>query len=259
MQEKNSFLLYLSYNKSVRLMTREDAGELFQAILRYAAGEEVGELSYPVQLVFAYIQERMDYDCDKYTETCEMRAESGKKGGAPKGNQNARKKQPKQPKQAKQAKQPDTDTVTDTETDIDTVADIVTGMEMEQPPHVGAEEAAAEPPKQTKQTIKKEFVPPTVEEVRAYVKEIGGRVDAERFVTHYTQNGWTLSKGGRMTDWKAMVRFWEQQEGDSPQRTDPVSKRMEPCCTLPEEDMEAYMELIDRFLDADAVLPDGKT
>jgi hypothetical protein len=52
------------------------------------------------------------------------------------------------------------------------------------------------------------FKAPTVEEVAEYCSERGNNVDAERFVSYYTANGWKVSKNP-MQDWKAAVRSWE--------------------------------------------------
>lgn len=64
---------------------------------------------------------------------------------------------------------------------------------------------ADKPPRHTK------FVPPSVEEVQAYITERGCKVDAERFVDFYTANGWMVGKT-KMKDWKASVRYWERNE-----------------------------------------------
>ena len=60
------------------------------------------------------------------------------------------------------------------------------------------------------------FVPPTVEEVRAYCNERGSGVDAERFVDFYASKGWVVGKT-KMKDWKAAVRGWERE--DKPVKT----------------------------------------
>lgn len=52
------------------------------------------------------------------------------------------------------------------------------------------------------------FVPPTKEEVAAYCRQRGNRVDGDRFVDYYTANGWLVGKN-RMKDWRAAVRAWE--------------------------------------------------
>lgn len=53
------------------------------------------------------------------------------------------------------------------------------------------------------------FIPPTIDEVKAYCIERGNTVDAERFIDYYTANGWQIGKN-KMRDWKAAVRTWER-------------------------------------------------
>lgn len=55
------------------------------------------------------------------------------------------------------------------------------------------------------------FTPPTIEEVTAYCKERGNRVDAQQFIDFYTANGWMVGKN-KMKDWKACVRTWERRD-----------------------------------------------
>lgn len=56
---------------------------------------------------------------------------------------------------------------------------------------------------------RKRFVPPTLEDVKAYCLERGNNVDAEHFIDYYTANGWRVGKNA-MKDWKASVRTWER-------------------------------------------------
>ena len=63
---------------------------------------------------------------------------------------------------------------------------------------------------------RKRFTAPTIEDVIAYCKERGNRVDPERFIDYYTSNGWKVGKNP-MKDWKAAIRTWEK--GDQSQRT----------------------------------------
>ncbi len=57
----------------------------------------------------------------------------------------------------------------------------------------------------------KRFIPPTIEEVKAYCKERNNHVDAQRFVDFYEAKGWMLGKN-KMKDWKAAVRTWERND-----------------------------------------------
>ena len=51
------------------------------------------------------------------------------------------------------------------------------------------------------------FTPPAVEEVEAYCRERGSRVDARRWHDYYEANGWHVGKNP-MRDWRAAVRTW---------------------------------------------------
>lgn len=64
------------------------------------------------------------------------------------------------------------------------------------------------------------FIPPTIEEVKAYCQERGNSVDPERFVDFYASKGWKVGSAS-MKDWKAAVRNWER---DDRHKTKPQSK-----------------------------------
>jgi len=56
------------------------------------------------------------------------------------------------------------------------------------------------------------FRPPTIDEVDAYCRERKNSVNPQRFVDHYTANGWVQGKGKPLKDWRAAVRTWERDE-----------------------------------------------
>ena len=60
----------------------------------------------------------------------------------------------------------------------------------------------------------KRFKAPTMEEAKAYFAERGcGELEAERFIDHFTANGWKVSKNP-MKDWKAAARNWMRNVRD---------------------------------------------
>ncbi|MBQ7792046.1 MAG: hypothetical protein IJ367_00935 [Clostridia bacterium] len=65
------------------------------------------------------------------------------------------------------------------------------------------------------------FVPPSVEEVRAYCEEKGySLVNPERFVNYYSSNGWMVGKT-KMKDWKSAVAGWQSREKDRQKKESP--------------------------------------
>ena len=60
------------------------------------------------------------------------------------------------------------------------------------------------------------FTPPTLEDVKAYCKERGNKVDAEKFYTYYSEGDWHDGKGKPVRNWKQKLLSWERDEGQRP-------------------------------------------
>ncbi len=112
MGENKGFVVYHSYGECFEDLSDEEVGILFKAMLSYSETGEIPEMPKPLKVAFRFIKQQMDANKEKYIEKCNKRSEAGAKGGAPKGNQNAKKNNQKQAKQAevdlvelKQAKQ----------------------------------------------------------------------------------------------------------------------------------------------------------
>ena len=73
---------------------------------------------------------------------------------------------------------------------------------------------AGKPPKRPR------FVPPSVEEVRAYCIERKNGIDPHYFVDYYTARGWKYNGGQAMKDWQSAVRTWERREKQEGDRAD---------------------------------------
>lgn len=62
---------------------------------------------------------------------------------------------------------------------------------------------------------KKSFVPPTLEEIQAYVKERNSDVDAKKFFDFYSAGEWKDSKGNPVKNWKQKLITWEGRNNDN--------------------------------------------
>ena len=55
------------------------------------------------------------------------------------------------------------------------------------------------------------FIPPSVEEVKAYCEERKNGIDPEHFVDYHIAIGWVVGKNKKpMKDWEAVIRTWER-------------------------------------------------
>ena len=87
---KENFLLKTSQISVFNELSDEDAGKLIKGIFEYVQSKEVTLNGY-LKVIFIPIKEEIDKNQERYEKQCEINKENGKKGGAPKGNQNAKK------------------------------------------------------------------------------------------------------------------------------------------------------------------------
>lgn len=126
------------------------------------------------------------------------------RGGAPEGNKNASKKQPENNSKTTENNLETTPLETETETETEILKN-----------NNSHELLQKMPDKTEKEKPKKEparFVPPSVDEVKAYCQERGNSVDPEKFINHYAARGWRYNGNVAMKDWKAAVRTWENKD-----------------------------------------------
>ena len=91
-------------------------------------------------------------------------------------------------------------------------------------PKQTAKQTANETPTKEEEEESKEYTPngvskkapaftaPTAEEVGAYCEGRGTPIDSRRFCDYYAAQGWRLSNGNRMRDWRAAARNWADSD-----------------------------------------------
>lgn len=69
------------------------------------------------------------------------------------------------------------------------------------------------------------FIPPTVDEVKAYCQERHSSVDPVAFVSFYESKGWMVGKN-KMRSWKSAISSWERRDGSSQAEQLPTMPRV---------------------------------
>lgn len=194
------------YQQLCAIKDNEVRLRLYEAVAEYGVLGTVPDFTEidPMGLingVFAAIKYVIDSAKANRGTISNVRSKAGKNGGAPKGNQNAR-KHPKtsKNKQNKQNKQ-------DVDVDVDVDVNIDKKLSNE------SKESADKPHKAaSKRTA---FVAPPLEEVTNYFLTIEGtKNDAEYFYDHFTANGWKVSGKSPMKDWQAAARIWMRRNSE---------------------------------------------
>lgn len=67
-----------------------------------------------------------------------------------------------------------------------------------------------------KKNKSKRFIPPTLDEVKAYVAEKGYSVDADFFFKYYSEGNWIDGKGNPVRNWKQKLITWAKEDEKKP-------------------------------------------
>ena len=210
MKNSNKTAMLFSYEwvPLLEAMRSETAVKIIFALITLDQTGEIPEIEFDSPLesaVFNIMAETVIANNKAYAEKCEVNRQNAKKGGAPKGNQNAAKQPKTTERLKKQPKQPDNDN----DYDYESIKEKIDKKE---------------------KTTAPQFTRPSVEEVRAYCIERGNNVDPEQFVAFYDSNGWKVGKNP-MRSWKSAVITWEKREREEKHKA-------------PESDYERSMRIL---------------
>jgi len=181
---RKAFSVHSDFYGEIRGLSDRKRGELLLALVEWA--EEAGEQSSPLRgKEIAILFRLMTAQVERISLVNSVNGANGGRGVKSEKSGHVFRKRGK-------ASDTESVAVTDTKSVTDTVAE--------------KRGASAKP------VCVGKFVPPSVEEVGAYVSEKGFGVMAEEFVCFYEARGWKLTRGAEMVDWRAVVRYWEQRE-----------------------------------------------
>ncbi|MBR5792391.1 MAG: hypothetical protein IKY34_04725 [Ruminiclostridium sp.] len=186
--DRCGFTFLPSYYDALRPLPDEERLALFDAILDYVFQGKEPDLPPLLNCCFSLLRPNVDASVKRY----QVNVENGKRGGRP-----TKQKPNKNPSQTQE--EPN-ENPRETERKPGKNQEKETEKETEKE-FLGANES----PK------KNRFVPPSLDEVRAYCRERGNSVDPQRFLAHYEASGWMRGKT-KISDWRAAVRTWERND-----------------------------------------------
>lgn len=229
--KKKSFIIRLENREQFEMLTDEQAGKLLKAMCRYSATGELPDFTDAMlKFAFSMFRGQLDRDAEKYEEMCWKNSENGKKGGAPKGNQNAAKKSTKN----KQNNQTVEKTSKTSLPKCDSDCERDPKCEPEPDPVCDREcDARAREERHTAHTARQI----TLHEVMTLASQFGydwGEAEAQEFLAY------NIDKG-RKTNWGFAVRKWEEnrikrQHGSARK---PTKREM--------DEMNDYLSVVNNF------------
>lgn len=89
----SAVLFYYEWEESFEELSDSEYRQMIQAIQKYAKSGELPEFKdRTMRSVFKLVRKAIDRNVERYDQKCLKNKENGRKGGAPKGNQNAKRK-----------------------------------------------------------------------------------------------------------------------------------------------------------------------
>lgn len=180
--QPDGFVIYRNSLNSIRLLPNESAGKVIRAAANLFLGCELAEnFDTAEEIVFSQLQADVDNSITRFSEICSRNQKIAERRESNQRN------------------------VASGDHSLQLVTNRIELNQKEsnqEEKNIGADKPPHTP----------RFIPPTVEEVAEYCNSRNNRVDARKFVDHYTANGWMRGKT-KMRDWKAAIRTWENSEG----------------------------------------------
>lgn len=200
--ERQQFTFYRSFYEALKNLPSRDRLAVYDAVCAYALDGTEPAVTGVAATVFTLIRPVLD--------TGRKRARTGKQGGKS-DKANAKQKESKSEANGEQDEsQPEAGTK-------QTAREKEEEKEKEGEIEKEIENECSKRNQKEKRSAGARFIPPTVEEVTAYVRERGSGVDPQRFVDFYASKGWVVGKSP-MKDWRAAVRNWERERRDDAPR-----------------------------------------
>ena len=194
--EKKSFVLYHDIRTPLELLTDEQRGKLFIALLNYSEYGELPDFDGALLMAFAFIRTSLDRDAESWAEKRAKRAEAGRNGGIAKA--------------AKVANASNASITSDAKQSLANLA-VPVSVSVPVPVNVNTPNTSVGRGTADKPPRAARFTPPTLAEVQAYVSERQSPVDPQGFLDFYAAKGWVVGKTP-MKDWKAACRNAESWE-----------------------------------------------
>lgn len=189
------FICHDDYYDRLKRLSDEEVGRMFRMLMLYHAGryDEMDDLGFvdAEGIAFDFIKDDIDRTEKKTEEAKETNRLNGMKGGRPRKQTEPEETEKNRPKPTVTDRNP---TKAYKDKDIDKDIDI------KENPLKGVKEKPSR------------FSPPSIEEVEAYCKERGNKINAQHFIDYYEARGWVMKSGQKVKNWKACIRTWEAGE-----------------------------------------------
>ena len=204
-------VIYKNWLAMFTAMPSDQVGDLMKAISMHVIVGAPVVVSPSLQTLADQIVKSIDGNLDHYTKKCER---------------NKKIAEEREAKRAEEEHERDTNvqrTCNECDTDVSRTSGKTKTKTKTKTNNLSNDKLESEGASNKSKPSPSRFIPPTLEEVKAYVLEKGLEMDAEEFYDYYTAIGWKVGKSP-MRDWKAAARNWARRDKKMKPTATPIKK-----------------------------------
>lgn len=222
--------IFTDFRSAMEPLTNEEAGSLFRAMLLYAENGTESELSGNERYLWIVAKQHIDREAEAYAAKVEAGREGGRRSGeSRKAHKPVGEAAPGKNKQTNQDNDNENNNNNEKDNEISFLSapaptkpavermsepvDTPSAEKKETYSSFGWIDSVLEPEKPEKREKadtgdgEKKEGHPSLEEVKAYVRDTYLPVDGEHFYNYYQANGWMMGSQP-MRDWRAAIKAW---------------------------------------------------
>ncbi len=192
MKSIDTFILRLDFYPQIKMLNKEQRGDLLTAIFAYSAGEELPDMDQVTSMCFGFIKTSLDANAERYQSKCLKNRDNGRLGGRPTTKPNAlEEKRTVSEKTERDFDKPNAFSENPIDLDSDLKSDLDSESLSVRDSAAGARE-------------REDFL-----KILFFEKEIlRPQVELERFMNHYEKSGWVDAHGNAIRNRAAALRAW---------------------------------------------------
>lgn len=201
----DTFILRNDFFPQIKMLSREQRGDLLTAIFAYSTGEEVPDMDMVTQMCFGFIKSSLDSNSEKYQAKCDKNRENGARGGRPSSKPNGSENNRTVSDESERFSEEPNGNAADDEKPI----------------------AKNGNPIKSYSNLKSDSKSNSISdsELRGEEREIFLKIllfdkklldplpELDRFVTHYEKTGWVDANGNAIKNRAAALKAWKPADG----------------------------------------------
>jgi hypothetical protein len=213
------FCAYHSYLENMKRLNDAERGRLFTACLEYSMTGTEPDISGNESIAWDAIRGQIDRDANEYEKRCKSQAKNANKRWHPDAsNGNANNAMAcdgingnaKYTNYAKEKENIYNSNLRNSSISRNSSILPDSSIKSEK-----VSDSGADKPRKTR----KAFVPPTLDEIKAYIAEKKYGVDAQKFFDYFAVSGWVDARGNPVLNWKQKIITWNSKSTEQPKET----------------------------------------